>query len=160
MIELYLDCEFNGTHGFLISLALYNPKGNGYDFYEVEEWESMFVNEERGGLKQWVKENVIPKLIKKSIYRMELQAKLLTYFSNFNENDEIIIYADWPEDFVHLLKLLVTVNPNTHVPSKCLPKLTMKLITTPDTHISNMPHNALEDAKALYLNHFAMEARK
>lgn len=157
MTELYLDCEFNGNNGHLISIALYNPKGES--FYEVDDfWISLSRIADpfdgHDALKPWVRENVIPMLNKKAISIEQIKGKLSDYLAF---EDDVTIYADWPEDFVHLCKLLFIINVNTETPRKLIEKLTMKLITTPDTHVSKLPHNALEDAKALYLNHLEMK---
>lgn len=155
MIELYLDCEFNGNKGAFISMALYRL--NRESFYEVNhDWEYWITKDkDQGGINPWVKNNVIPMLLKPAISFMEIQAKLVTYLQEL-KTDKIIVYADWPEDFKHFLDYLFTINPNTQIPSKLISKLTMELITTPDTHKSKYPHNALADAEALYLNHREM----
>lgn len=159
MRELYLDVEFNGTHGQLISLALYDPK-HGNNFYEVDHsWYEYIKRDEgeEGALIDWVRDNVIPVLGQKAIRRVELQTKLIDYLSKL-EDDDIIIYADWPEDFIHLCRLLFKPSFNERPPFKLAPSLTMKLITTPDDHKSVIPHNALEDARALYANHMLSSA--
>lgn len=152
---LYLDCEFNGDGGSFISIALFDPFDN-LEFYEVSRfWLDLIkYHEDAGGMKNWVKENVVPMFGKKAIMEHEIKAKLVNFLSQFV--DDIVIYADWPEDFIHLLKLLYAVNPNNQIPSKLVAKLKMELITTGDGHVSKLPHNALEDAKALYLNHMEM----
>lgn len=156
---LYLDCEFNGNGGHLISIALYDPKDNK-EFYEVSDlWQTTVkYNEDYHGLKTWVRENVIPMLAKKAILETNIKGYLLQFLSSFEE--DIIIYADWPEDFIHLLRLLYTVNPNTKVPSKLITNLKMELITTGDDFVPALPHNALSDAKTLYLNHMRDKGAK
>jgi hypothetical protein len=139
MNKLYLDVEFNGTLGGLISLALYNPTGQGW--YEVYDDTSMIYQE-------WVRINVIPKLNKKPIGVIDFAQSLREYLTLYNN---YTIYADWPEDFIHLLKMCF--GP---MGLKYTEKLHMEMITTPDTHISKIPHNALADAEALYLNHQEM----
>lgn len=147
-ISLFLDCEFNGHYGELISVALHD-RFEGYDFYEVShDWEYWI---KLGTLKEWVVSNVIPKLNKSGISPLQLQSKLITYLAQF-EGAEITIYADWPEDFIHFCNLLFRPAFNEIPPSKIIPSIIMKIITTVDHHVSALPHNALEDAKALALN--------
>ena len=146
MTNLYLDVEFNGTRGEMISLALYDPL-SGDNFYEVcRNWEDM-------KLIEWVKRNVIPVTGKPGIRYTELQTALVQYLTKIGE--DIVIYADWPEDFIHLLDLLFVVNSGGA--GKHIQRMRMELITTPDTHKPEIPHNALSDAKALYLNHMSMK---
>lgn len=148
---LYLDCEFNGNKGHFLSMGIYDPLENK-NFYEVSKiWSELIkYNEEFGGMKKWVLDNVVPVFNKLSIDELQLRTNLQSYLSSF---EDVIIYADWPEDFAHLMYFLCYLSPNTNIPMKLVPSLKMELITTPDTHKSNLPHNALEDAKALYLNH-------
>lgn len=157
MTELYLDCEWNGKRRSFISLALYNPKGES--FYEVDNfWMQLnnvksFDNSSYCMLEPWVLENVIPKLLQTAIPKEIVKARLGLYLNLFE--DDVTIYADWPLDFNYMCELLI--DDSKDMPRKLVEKLTMKLITTSDTHISKIPHNALEDAKALYLNHLEMK---
>lgn len=145
---LYLDVEFNGTMGQFISIALINPFDIDDYFYMVDaDWTDLAKTNK---LKPWVAQNVIPFLNCHGDRLVLIKTKLVQYL---DEHKGYIIYADWPEDFVHLLVLLMVVNPNTQVPSKMVNALKMKLITTPDHFVSTVPHNALEDARALYRNH-------
>lgn len=152
--HLYLDCEFNGTRGSFLSMGIYDPK-EGINFYEVSaNWKDLLkYSYEYGGMQPWVLDNVIPCLNKKAIDELELSRNLQAYLVKF---EDPIIYADWPEDFVHLMSMLHYTPPNTIVPMKLVSNLKMELITTPGIYISAIPHNALEDAKALYHNHMEM----
>lgn len=148
MTTLYLDCEFNGHYGKFISMALYNP--TGISFYQVcHDWEVLI---KRGELTEFVVQNVIPNLQMKGLSHQYIVANLTSYLSKFE--DEIIIIADWPEDFVHLCNLLFRPAFGTQVmPSKIIPNLTMKLVTTGDKFKSEKPHNAMDDAIALCANY-------
>jgi hypothetical protein len=155
---LYLDCEFNGHNGYLISIALYDPLENK-NFYEVDDFWAKAVkyrhslqNVYSTGVNKWVLENVIPKLNKKGVEENIIIANLTNYLYEFDIKD-LIIYADWPDDFAHLMKLLRIMDTTNNAPIKIVPNLKFELITTPDKFVSVLPHNALEDAKALYLNH-------
>lgn len=105
-------------------------------------------------LDPWVIENVVPKLLQTGIPNEIIKARLGLYLSQFD--DEVIVYADWPLDFYHMCNLLIDDSKET-MPIKLVKNLTMKLITTPDTYTSKIPHNALKDAEALHLNHKEMK---
>lgn len=140
---LYLDCEFNGNRGEFISIALVNPHDIDDYFYKVGPWAAL-------AIKPWVVQNVIPFLAEYSYTITNIQTQLAEFI---NEHDGYIIYADWPEDFIHMLSLLYKIDYPSEVPSKLIRAVKMVMITTPDTFKSEVPHNALEDARALYRNH-------
>lgn len=138
-MKLFLDCEFNGFGGELISMALVDE--NEDFFYEVLPCTNPT---------SWVKDNVIPKLKKQPIDLKEFQKKLSIFLNNYNA---IHIIADWPEDFSLFLKALIIKS------GVCMttPKLTMEIWESDISPIlySEIPHNALQDAfalKRIYLN--------
>ena len=133
--NLYLDTEFNGFEGSLISLALVSPEG--HEFYEVLDYSSMIVD-------PWVQKHVIPVLNKPSINCKQFQQNLKNFLNQFQQ---INIVCDWPEDIVHFTKFLIN-GPGTRI---LHPPMTFELdYNLPDTSIySKIPHNALEDARAL-----------
>ena len=83
-MALYLDTEFNGFKGELISLALFNVDGN--HFYEVLELPADYC------VHPWVKANVVPVLNKKWCTSMFLRHSLINYLNN--QNHDNLIYAD------------------------------------------------------------------
>jgi len=130
---LYIDTEFTSFQGDLISLGIVSEIG--HEFYEVLQWDDKKCH-------PWVLENVIPYLNKDPISREILQKKLWDWLLNL-EFPATDIVADWPEDLAFFLELL------------CKPEgIRLKgeykfhLIHSPPTY-STIPHNALEDAKAL-----------
>lgn len=132
-MTLFLDAEYNGFGGDLISIALVSNDGTGRNaFYEVRELPEHPV--------PWVKHNVIPVLRKKPIADPVLQKRLVDFLTRHPGQD---IIADWPEDFIHLLKLLGTIPGWAYRLN-----LTMRLVKTDELN-SETPHNALSDAKAL-----------
>jgi len=139
MRELYLDTEFNGFKGEFISMGIHDPKGA--DFYAVID--SPYRPNE------FVTKHVLPNLKDTPIDSILFRKELTYYFSS--KFDECCVYADWPEDFTHLLSFFC--GPKGR---KYIKRMTFKLITTPDIHISKTPHNALEDAIAFYKNHQEM----
>lgn len=131
MTTLYLDTEFNGYGGELISLALYNPaKMNG--FYEVIAIPQV--------IQEGVDENVIPKLGKEAIGRRVFRDKLRDYLKRF---PNLVIVADWPADFQHFFAQIMREGHwEVDIP------LRAELINSGEV-LSQIPHNAYADAKAL-----------
>lgn len=131
MVKIFIDCEFNGFNGELISMALV-PADSSPVFYEWLGCENPTV---------WVAENVIPKI--GGIMKISLEAfqnKLQAYLMQF---DECHIVADWPDDIAYLCRALIT-GPGRRIDT---PPLTLE-VTRIDA-VSNCPHFALADAFAL-----------
>jgi hypothetical protein len=141
MTRLFLDCEFNGLHGELISMALVSD--------DHAEWYQTVAT--RGRIDPWVVEHVIPYLsatftsyTRERSDHEDLAASLDAFLSNF-DNPEII--ADWPADFEHFGNLLTIIGANGGF--KEAYACTMKLINVPGQLKPEVPHNALSDARAL-----------
>src|SRR5262245_26585913 len=136
MKRLYLDTEFNGHRGELISLALADPDGD----YWYGIWPRPVY------IEPWVLENVIPKLDvpdhRPRVIGSEDNCNSLRKF--LTEREGVVIYADWPDDFVHLLRCMSGPSYNT---SWVVP-LRMHLLKDTDPK-PKIPHNALSDAIAL-----------
>lgn len=128
-MDLFLDTEFNGFQGELISIALVSSDGK--EFYE-----SLGCNNPT----DWIANNVIPILQKDSISRIELQDKLEGFLSQF---DEIQIIADWPEDISHFCQLLIT-GPGKKIVT---PEISFRI--DPISSESGLEHNALYDARGI-----------
>lgn len=134
-MNIWIDCEFNGFGGDLISMAL--VADDGQEFYEVVYFENDYTYE------PWVYENVIPHLNKKAIDKKVFQQKLHQFI---NQWDEVHIIADWPDDIKYFCMSLITgpgMSMNTPL------KLTMQIDRELDTSSSAILHNALEDARAI-----------
>jgi hypothetical protein len=142
-MRYFLDTEFNGFGGALISLGLV-PEHGSEEFYAV-----LPLPEE---LHPWVARNVIPYLravppglSSETISRLEAAAEIAHYLAN---DDAPVIVADWPEDIAHFCSLIVT-KPGDMAPTG---SLTFKFVSSPGfstAAISKVPHNALHDARAL-----------
>jgi hypothetical protein len=130
-MRLWIDTEFNEFKGDLISMALVGDDGK--EWYEV-------LNCENPG--DWVSQNVIPILNKPAISKKEMQLSLQKFLSNYRE---VHIVSDWPEDIKHFCELLIT-GPGERINT---PLLTMEIRRDIDSETSLLPHNALEDARAL-----------
>jgi hypothetical protein len=129
-MNLYIDTEFNEFGGALISMALVSECGR--EFYEVLHCA------EPG---EWVAEHVMPILGKDPITGSQLQAKLQAFLRQF---PAIHVIADWPEDIQHFCHALIT-GPGMRLDT---PPLTMEICRNIDA-VSEIPHNALFDARAI-----------
>ncbi len=136
-MKLFLDCEFTNFQGHLISMALIDE--NGKSFYEVVNFNEVDCHE-------WVLDNVIPILLKQPMPYEDFQRSLRTFLRQY---DTIEVIADWPEDFWHFTQALLT-GPGMMMD---IPKLTMTMERRLD-YVSDIPHNALEDAIAIRKAYF------
>lgn len=134
-MNIYIDCEFNGFGGELITMALVTKDNN--IFYERLACHNYT---------PWVEEHVVPHIVDMKILSLnEFQHKLENYLSQFKK---INIIADWPDDISYFCKALITSNICTRINT---PPLTMEILRLDSE--SKIPHDALEDAKALCLKH-------
>lgn len=140
---LFLDCEFDGFGGRLISMALVSTDGD--EFYEVLPYFH------HSDLNPWVVANVLPKLDKASITALEFRDKLHVFLQK--HIGEVIV-ADSPADFKYLMdqiEWMADGNKYRYLNLSITMQFTPSGEYTPDN-----PHNALSDAKALmkwYLEH-------
>ena len=132
-MKLYLDTEFNGHGGELVSLALAAEKGDHF-------YQELFIPNRIWH--PWVHENVVPYLDSiNSLSYEEFRKSLREYLRD--RSRELIIYADWPADFEHLIQLMVGPTFDTSWMFPCTMKL-VRVNTFPEK-----PHHALSDAIAL-----------
>lgn len=137
-MKFFLDTEYNSFGGALISLALVSECGE-HEFYEEVDLEER--------VHPWVAENVIPKLTKDyTVHRRQLQIDLEKFLKQF---EFIEIYADYPADFYYLAKCL-EIAPGC---TMNLPKVAMIWDQNLSAGKSKVPHNALEDARAIQRNY-------
>lgn len=131
-MNIYIDTEFNDFGGELISLAMVDE--NGRDFYAV-------LNCERPT--PWVAENVVPALGQRFASLRMLQTRMEAWLAEY---DSVHIVADWPEDIAHFCRALIT-GPGMRLDT---PPLTMEVRRDLSSEASAIPHNALEDARAIW----------
>ncbi len=141
-VRYFLDTEFNGFGGALLSLAL--VPDDGAEFYVT-----LGSSEEH---LPWVEQHVVPYLdhvpvglVSPRLPRPEAAAALSHYLA-VDPAPEIV--ADWPEDIAQLCELLMT-GPGQMVP---VPPITFQLVPLcgfSTAGASQVPHNALHDARAL-----------
>jgi len=131
-MNIYIDTEFNDFGGELISLAMVDE--NGRDFYAV-------LNCERPT--PWVAENVIPVLGQRFASLRMLQTRMEAWLAVY---PRVHIVADWPEDIAHFCRALIT-GPGMRMDT---PPLTLEVRRDLSSDASAIPHNALEDARAIW----------
>ncbi|GAA4029447.1 hypothetical protein GCM10022281_05780 [Sphingomonas rosea] len=142
-MRYFLDCEFDGFGGALLSLALV-PDDDSEEFYAILEHERPCVD--------WVERHVIPYLdTVPQALRAEPQPpadvarELSRWLSPF---EDVEIVADWPDDIAYFCKALLTGNGQMVT----VPPLTFRLLNLAGfstARNSAVPHNALHDARAL-----------
>ena len=142
-MRYFLDTEFNGFGGELISLALVPDHGD-QEFYALLD-----LPEE---IHPWVARHVVPYLnsvpagVRHGIMtRLEAATALVAYLAG---DDDPVIVADWPDDIAYFCSLLIT-GPGDMVP---IGSLRFEFVSSPGfstAAISKVPHNALHDARAL-----------
>lgn len=141
-MKLWIDCEFNGFRGDLISMALIDE--NGRFWYEVLPCDSPCA---------WVGENVMTVLCKAPTSLAAMQSSLQEFL---NPYQAIHLVADWPEDLMHFCRVLIT-GPGQRIDT---PPTTMEIRRDLSSLQSEVPHNALADAVALKLMATGYDARK
>lgn len=139
-MRVWIDTEFNEFQGDLISMALVAESGE--EFYEVLSCNNPG---------PWVKVHVLPIVGKAPIYMWQLQTRLHQFLAQF---DKIHLIADWPEDIAHFCRALI-VGPGERINT---PALSMEIRRDLNA-VSETPHNALADARAIRAVHMALEAK-
>jgi hypothetical protein len=134
-MKLYLDTEFNGFNGALMSMALVPENTDTPEFYVELEM--------REQLHPWVSEHVVPHMVLLPVSHNVFQQRLVKYLRDINE--EIIIVADWPDDIRHFCDSLITGPGESLFLGKNLKfELDFNI-----NYVSLVPHNALHDARGI-----------
>ena len=141
-MRYFLDTEYNGWGGILLSLALVSEHGE--ELYLTLAWDET--------LEPWVERNVVPYLdmVPEPLISPRLsRADAARTVAHFLAGDgEPLIVADWPEDIAQISALLVT-GPGAMVE---VPPITFRIVELSGFSTaanSKVPHNALHDARAL-----------
>ena len=142
-MRYFLDTEYNGFGGALLSLALV-PEDGSEEFYVTLQCD--------GPIEPWVQRHVVPfldmvpdSLVSPRLPRQAAAEALAAWLAHDEAPD---IVADWPEDLAQLAMLLVT-GPGMML---TVPPLSLHLISLGGFSTaanSVVPHNALHDARAL-----------
>lgn len=131
-MKIAVDCEFNGFGGQLISMALVAEDGR--EWYEVLPMPDI--------IDPWVNEHVYPVLGQEPIDPLAFRMAFISFVTHF-ENPTIV--ADWYTDLVHFFQMFAGED---HLDSVHIP-CTAVLLPDMEFLPSAMPHNALEDARAI-----------
>lgn len=141
-MRYFLDTEYNGWRGALLSLALVPDDG--------EELYITLISD--APLDPWVERHVLPYLdtVPEShrAPRMSIKDAARTVAHYLAGDPEPLIVADWPEDIAQLNALLVT-GPGQMVEVPSLQFRFIPLGGFSTAANSRVPHNALHDARAL-----------
>jgi hypothetical protein len=132
MSVLYLDTEFNGFGGQLMSLALV-PDDDTESWYEELE--------PPPNVDLWVRQHVIPQFYKTSLRPLIFRQSFQTYLQKFTNP---LIVCDWHTDAIHFCQQLIGPNHGSSLDFE----FRMHVLKTP----RNEPvyvHNALSDARIL-----------
>ena len=139
-MRYFLDAEFNGFGGELISLALVPEEPGVPPFYEATECAEPT---------PWVAEHVLPVLKTKIITRAELADRFAEYLM---DDEDPLLVADWPEDIAHAARLLIT-GPGQMKPIR---SIRFQLVDPVIVGVAGRggdanaaPHNAYHDGLAL-----------
>lgn len=141
MSRYFLDTEFNGAGGDLISLALVSASGLR-EFYAWTRCRNPV---------PWVAENVLPiiECVTASLSREIEPDQFGHRIASFLYDDRApVIIADWPDDISYFCKALITA-PGEMV---SIPHLAFEMIRVdayPTDLAGAVQHNALWDARAL-----------
>lgn len=149
-MRYFLDTEYNGPGGELMSLALVPDDGD--DLYLTFKTSAPLV--------EWVERHVTPYLDsvpeQLSCPRLSREDAAHALERYLRHDDEVLIIADWPEDIAQFCDLMITGPGDMidvrHVIFRLAPMSNFSTAAN-----SKVPHNALYDARALRDHIIAME---
>ena len=141
-MRYFLDTEYNGWGGALLSLAL--VPDDGEELYLTLDWD--------GALDPWVERHGVPyldsvpeMLVSPRLSRADAARAVSHYLAG---DSEPVIVADWPEDIALFNALLVT-GPGVMIEVPPLAFRFVELAGFSTAANSKVPHNALHDARSL-----------
>ena len=147
-VRYFLDTEYNGLGGALLSLAL--VPDDGEELYLTLKTDESIV--------PWVEAHVMPyldtvpeQLAWGRLSREEAADALERYLRH---DDQPVIVADWPEDIAKFCDLMIT-GPGDMVEIRDVTFRLLPLSGFSTAENSRVPHNALHDARALR-DHYRM----
>lgn len=139
-MKYFLDTEFNGAGGEIISLALVSETGD----------REMYLAAECTHPLDWVKYNVMPIIECEGATPYMCDIKLfgpLTAWYLHTDPDPVIV-ADWPDDIKYFCQAIVT-GPGEMVDIRRLRFELARIDAYPTELMDAVQHNALWDARAL-----------
>jgi hypothetical protein len=141
-VRYFLDTEYNGWGGALLSLAL--VPDHGEELYLTLDWD--------GALEDWVERNVVPyldmvpeSLVSPRMSRSDAARTIAHYLAG---DPDPLIVADWPED-IGLFNALLVIGPGIMAEVPALKFQFLSLTGFSTAANSKVPHNALHDARSL-----------
>ena len=141
-MRYFLDTEYNGFGGALLSLAL--VPDDGEELYVTLQSSEQPVD--------WVERHVIPYLdmVPEGLAcpRLSRADAALALWRYLQGDDQAFIVADWPEDIAQFCYLLIT-GPGQMVDLRGLRFDLLSLAGFSTAANSAVPHNALHDARSL-----------
>ncbi|MGN6058187.1 MAG: hypothetical protein ACTHOI_06345 [Sphingomicrobium sp.] len=141
-LRYFLDTEYNGIGGALLSLAL--VPDNGDELYLTFQTDEPIVG--------WVQRHVVPYLDtvpeQLSCPRLSRRDAAHALERYLRHDEEPLIVADWPEDVAQFCSLLVT-GPGDMIELRHLNFRLVPMSNFSTAANSKVPHNALHDARAL-----------
>ena len=149
-MRYFLDTEYNGIGGALLSLALVPDDGD-----------ELYLTLKTGEpLVEWVERHVVPyldsvpeQLTCPRLARRDAAQALEQYLKG---DEDPLIIADWPEDVAQFCDLMITGQGQM----LDLRYLTFRLVPFSNFSTavnSKVPHNALHDARALRDHYLSLE---
>lgn len=139
-MRYFLDTEFNGMGGVLLSLALVGEDGRelylAIDNNRIVMWD------------RWVQAHVLPIVecegaipVRRQVFGHDIAAFLARDASP-------LVTADWPDDIAYFCKALIT-GPGTMADIRSIGFQLDRVDAYPTTLSGAVQHNALWDARAL-----------
>lgn len=145
MVDIYIDTEFNGFGGKLLSMGIVVTDHNYFigeskEWYEVLDYSDIFHE-----MDPWVNDNVLPMLLERP--GLSYDAFRTSFISFIQDFEGATVHVDWPSDVVHLTQLLLGRNHTEtfHIP------FTIKVHDFASNYgiVSEVPHHALHDARMI-----------
>ncbi|HEX5258341.1 MAG TPA: hypothetical protein VFW35_06130 [Sphingomicrobium sp.] len=141
-MRYFLDTEYNGIGGALLSLALVPDHGD----------ELYLTFETADPLVEWVERHVVPYLdsVPEQLFCPRLSRKDAAHALEryLRHDQEPLIFADWPEDIAQFCNLMIT-GPGDMVEVRHVIFRLAPLSNFSTAANSKVPHNALHDARSL-----------
>jgi hypothetical protein len=135
-MRYFLDTEFNGFGGSLISLALVPEDPDQPAFYAATACDNPT---------DWVRANVLPFLEIDPVAPNELGRRMAAYLHN---DEDPLLVADWPEDIALAARALIAAPGRRYAVSHIRFEL-CDIYDFDSASSSAVPHNAYHDAMAL-----------
>ncbi len=145
-MRYFLDAEFNGFGGELVSIALVPEDAAVPPFYQAVICAQPT---------PWVSANILPVLDTAPVSRGEVADRFAAYLT---DDEYPVLVADWPEDIAHAARLLVT-GPGRMKPIRSIRFDLVDAELIGPGQPAEVPHNARHDAIALRATVLAYERR-